>query len=336
MQKVVILGATEGVVKAIEEIRSTDQTSEITFLALDGQYPYNPHLFLEYINKEASLSQVLCKPKDFYEKNKVKVILDKKITKISFKKHKIALSHRNSKNKIPIPAVPLLAEQTRGQDKPENSHVTPVLALRSKATGPAGKIVQERKRVLILEDNEAMEYDILLITDPPSYRFPDIKGVQREGVFGVKRFKDIQGMVKLFPIVETIVIQAEDVNALKFVFAFLKMEKEIVVISPNPEIFSSLALEENKWIPQALEEGKLRFLKEYPIAEILGDEDVKAVRLQSGKVIATQMVIFFNTPEDFKLFVDSPLKINKKICVNAEFKTNIENVLAVHEACETP
>lgn len=275
MQKVVILGATEGVVKAIEEIRLTDRTSEITFLALDGQYPYNPNFFLGYINKEASLSQVLCKPKDFYEKNKVKVILDKKIAKISFKKHKI-----------------------------------------------------------VLEENEVMEYDLLLITDPPSYRFPDIKGVQREGVFGVKQFKDIQGMVKLAPIVETIVIQAEDVDVLKFVVAFLKMGKEIVVISPNPEIFSSLFLEENKGIPQAIEEGKLRFLKEYPIVEILGDEDVKAVRLQSGKVLATQMVIFPNTPGDFKLFVDSPLKINKKICVNADFKTNIENVLAVHEACE--
>ena len=58
------------------------------------------------------------------------------------------------------------------------------------------------------------------------------------------------------------------------------------------------------------------------------------MRLESGKVMAAQLVIFPDAEEDFKLFADSPLKINQRICVNAQFKTNIDNVLASHEACE--
>ena len=272
MQKIVILGSTGGVVKAIEEIRSNDRTSEITFLTLDGQYSYNRDLFPQLISKEVSLNQVLCKPKDFYEKQKVKVILDKKITKINFKKHKIST-----------------------------------------------------------KSNDTIEYDLLLITDPPDYRFPGIKGIQREGVFGVKKLKDILKIIDLLGLVETIIIQSNQLDCLSFVSAFLKRNKEVIVISSNKDIFSA---EEEKFKGQGIEEKNPRFIYENPIAEILGETDVKAARLESGKVIAAQLVIFPDAREDFKLFADSPLKINKRICVNAQFKTNIDNVLADHEACE--
>ena len=275
MQKIVILGATGGVVKTIEEIRSNDRASEITFLALDGYYPYNRDSFPELITKQVSLNQVLCKPKDFYEKHRVKVVLDKKIVKVNFKKHKI-----------------------------------------------------------FLENGEPMEYGLLLITDPPDYRFPEMKGIQRKGVLGTRKLSDILAMGDLMPITETVVFQAENLEVLKLAAAFLSIKKEVMIVSANKEMVSSISSQENKSINQALEENNLRFITENPMVEILGDVDVKAVRLQSGKVIATQMVIFTNTPEDFKLFADSPLKINQKICVNAEFKTNIENVLAVHEAAE--
>ncbi len=272
MQKIVILGATGGVVKAIEEIRSTDRSSEIIFLAFDGQYPYQRDLFPQFISKEATLNQVLCKPKDFYERQKVKVLLDKKITKINFKKHKIST-----------------------------------------------------------EDNEAIEYDLLLITDPPDYRFPAIKGIQRKGVVGIKKLKDILEIIDLLGLAETIIIESNQLECLSFVSALLKRNKEIIVISTNKDLFSP---EEEKFRAQGIEEKNLRFIYDATIAEILGETDVKAVRLESGKVMATQLVIFPDAQEDFKLFADSPLKINKRIRVNAQFKTNIDNVLASHEACE--
>lgn len=272
MQKIIIIGATGGVTKAIEEIRSTDRSSEITFLALDGQYPYQRDLFAQLISKEATLNQVLCKPKDFYEKQKVRVVLDKKITKINFKKHKITT-----------------------------------------------------------EGNEAFEYDLLLITDPPDYRFPAIKGIQRKGVVGIKKLKDILEIMDLLSLTETIIIQSNQLECLSFVSAFLKRNKEVIVISANKDIFSP---EEEKFRAQGIEEKNLRFIYESAIAEILGETDVKAVRLESGKVMAAQLVIFPDAEEDFKLFADSPLKINKRIRVNTQFKTNIDNVLATHEACE--
>ena len=56
---------------------------------------------------------------------------------------------------------------------------------------------------------------------------------------------------------------------------------------------------------------------------------MKAIRLQSGKVLAADMVIFMETKESFKIFEDSGIDVSDRICVNEKLQTNVAHVYAV-------
>ena len=275
MNKVIILGSTQGAVKAVEEIRAADKTSEIVLLSFDGYYPYDRRHFFDLLNKTVPLNKIFYKTKDFYEKHKVKVILDKKITKIAFKKHKV-----------------------------------------------------------FIEDQEPLDYDLLVITQPPDYSLPDIKGIHKEGVFTLKKLKEIEQIIHLLPLTDTVAVQSAALQGLKTISFFLSQGKEVLWIFEKQSVFSRwLTSDQKERLWKCFEENRLRVLEGNPIVEMLGDADIKAVRLNSGKVIACPIVIFPEAGDDFRLFAGSPLKINQKICVDRNFKTNVENVLAVDEAC---
>lgn len=277
MKKILILGTTKATVKAVEEIRASDKESEMTVFAFDGHYPYDRGLFPKLVAKELKLNEVLFKPKDFYERHRVKFIFDKKLAKVNFKKHKMTT-----------------------------------------------------------EEKDQIEYDLLLITEAPQYKFPDIRGINKTGVFGLKRLQDIQRMIDLASVSDTIVLQSDCWEDLKIAEAFARKGKEVFVLVSAKSLWAGFwGSEIAEKITRMLEAENFRLIYENPIAEVLGDGDAKAVRLNSGKVIACGIVIFGETEPDFKIFSDSPLNIRKKICVNRQFKTNIDNVFALAETAES-
>ena len=94
MKRIVILGSSAAGVKAIEDIRASGPESEITLIAFDGHYPYYRDTFAPYIAKEIDAPKVFCKAKEFYVKNNVNVILDKKLSRINAKRRIICMEDK--------------------------------------------------------------------------------------------------------------------------------------------------------------------------------------------------------------------------------------------------
>ncbi len=191
-----------------------------------------------------------------------------------------------------------------------------------------------RHRRIFTEEKVQINFDELFITGVPDYKLPEIKGIKKNGVYGLKKLKDIDGMMNQLPMTETVIIQSNSLTGLGAAEAFFKREKEVLVVIPDPEVLSAGFNEEQMRWMSGLEEKGLRILRENKIEEILGDKDVKAVRLKSGKVMSTELIVFDETPEEFKMFVEAGLKVEKKIYVNEQFKTNMENVFASGEVSE--
>ncbi|HBR15217.1 MAG TPA: hypothetical protein DD723_06720 [Candidatus Omnitrophica bacterium] len=276
MKRIVILGNSVAGVKAIEEIRSADASSEITLITFEAYYPYNREAFPSLIAREILGDQVLYKPKKFYDTHRVNVLRDKKISKINLRKNKI-----------------------------------------------------------FTEEKECVDFDDLLLTDLPVHKFPDIKGTHKSGVFGMKRLNDINRILEVLPLIDAVVIQSDEFIGLQMAAALVKRGKEVILIlSENNLIESLLESGTARWLFADLEAKGMRILRENAIAEILGEGDVKAVRLRSGKVIATQMVIFGQTCPDFRILAESDLRIQQRICVDAKFQTSLPHVFAVDQVCE--
>lgn len=284
MKKILVLGSSIAGVKAIEEIRRFEPDCEAAILT-DGEYPYDRGLFAPVLSKEVDYKKIFYKPNDYYEKNRINVVVGRKIARINLKKCKVTT-----------------------------------------------------------DDKQAFEGDVLIITDAPGYKLPEIKGVNKNGVYTLRQLPELDQILDFLPLIETVVVQSDSPRGASIAAAFLKRDKEVIwVVSNdqvardalNAEITGNLAGAAPA-SPESGPESKLRVVAGNPIAEILGEGDVKAVRLKSGKVLATQIIIFPDAPADFKLFTDPAVTIDSKIHVNEQFQTGIEGVFAIDAAGAAP
>jgi nitrite reductase (NADH) large subunit len=187
------------------------------------------------------------------------------------------------------------------------------------------------------EDKMTFVYDALVIADAPGYRLPSIKGVNKNGVFGFTHLKEIDNILDVLPLAETVVVQSDTLAGLQIAAAFLKRDKDVLwIVSTETILPELLEPEMGRKVAEILEDrnDKLRIICGNTIAEMLGEGEARAVRLKTGKVLATQMVILGDLQGDFRLFADSPLNIHNRICVDNRFRTNVDNVFAVGCAAE--
>ncbi|MFA5059854.1 MAG: FAD-dependent oxidoreductase [Candidatus Omnitrophota bacterium] len=192
----------------------------------------------------------------------------------------------------------------------------------------------KRKRV-VTEEKEQFDFDILIIADL-GIRFPEIKGVNKAGVFSLRNLDAVKDVVDLLPLVESVAIEDDSIWAVQTALAFAKRGKEVIFVVSSNDILASMVEEEaSRVLAQQLEKNNVRIIKENKIQEILGEGEVKAVRLKTGKVLACQIAIIGNTKTDLRLFAESVLQIQNGILTNGEFQTNLENVFAADTVCES-
>lgn len=195
--------------------------------------------------------------------------------------------------------------------------------------------VNFRKSKVVMDDKQSFDYDYLIIADTEVNKFPDIKGVQRAGVFGLRSFAQIHEIFTAAPLWETVVVQADNISGIRVAAALQKRGKEVVVLLTSGDILPGMAdVQTAGLIKQILSEQGMRFIEQNSIAEILGDSDVKAIRLKSGKVIGCQAVILGEAKVELKLFRDSELNFMDRVLVTPHLQTNVPNVFAVDAAAE--
>ncbi len=181
-----------------------------------------------------------------------------------------------------------------------------------------------RKNQITLGEKEAvLDYDILVVSSLPERKLPDIKGVNKEGVWALGQLAAVSQFIKELPFIETLVIQSSSSFGLKMAEAALKREKEVILLTDSTLKTSSAAPSEG-----------IRCVEDNPLMEVLGETDVRAVRLKSGKVLACDAVFFGELSPHFRLFQDTAVSVQERIVVNGELKSSVDNVYAFDEAIE--
>ncbi len=204
-------------------------------------------------------------------------------------------------------------------------------------TGQKIARINLKKCKVTTEDKQTFEGDVLIVTDAPGYKLPEIKGVNKNGVYTLQQLTELDQVLDFLPLIDVVVVQSDSNRGTSIVAAFLKREKEVIwVVSSDQAAQNLLAADAAGQLTAAVKENTLRVIAANPIAEILGEGDVKAIRLKSGKVLAAQIIIFPDAPVDFKVLTDPSLATDGGIRVNEQFQTGIEGVFALDAACTTP
>jgi len=195
--------------------------------------------------------------------------------------------------------------------------------------------VNFRRSQIGFEDKSKLDYDQLLLTDTLATKLPEIKGIHRAGVFGWRTLADAAAVIKILPLAETVVVQSQTFLGLRLAAALRKKGKEVILATPENRILSTWADAQSSSVIKNVFQGSgVRVMEQNEIVEILGDTEVKAVRLKSGKVIAAQVVLWPDAPADMKIFKDTELPAQGKLAVNANFQTDISNVFAADDLIE--
>jgi len=198
------------------------------------------------------------------------------------------------------------------------------------------RIDPEKNRV-ICEDKSQMTYDSLLIATGSSPKIPDIKGIKKSGVFKFRTIKDAKDIEALLPVVKNSCILGGGLIGLKAAYGLKKRNIEVKVIVKSKQVLSQmLDFESASLIQKRLEENGIELVLGEDVMEVIGNGDIKAVKLESGKVLGSSLVVVGKgVSPNIDLIKDTKIKFNEGIIASNLMQTNIPNIYTAGDVCES-
>jgi len=161
--------------------------------------------------------------------------------------------------------------------------------------------IDTNKKRVGIRNGERLRYDYLLFSCGLKTEFPDVPGVHKRGIFGFDTLTDLKQISDVSLVVKQAAVIGD--SPLSFEFAHTLTSRNI-----DTKLFSRAE-----------------------ISEFIGEGEVKAIRLNSRKVVAASMVVFLDKRvPDMRLFEGTGIQfVNSCIQVDERMRTNIPAVFAI-------
>lgn len=197
--------------------------------------------------------------------------------------------------------------------------------------------VDPNKSKVILEDKTQLGYDSLLIATGASPKFPSTPGIKKRGVFGFRTIKDVKEISGLLPVTKSACVMGGGLIGLKAAYGLKKKNLEVKVVIKSKQVLSQmLDFEAASFVQKRLEENGIEILTGQDVVEIIGNGDIKAVKLDSGKAFGCSLVIVGKGVQpNTDLIKDTEIKVNEGIIANNLLQTNIPNIYTAGDVCES-
>jgi len=175
-----------------------------------------------------------------------------------------------------------------------------------------------KKKRLTLREGQQIEYDYLLICCGLRPEIPDIPGHTKDGVCLLYRLEDARSIKERQSIARTLILVGDPQPCLELSRVLGSKEKELKIVStPRPQGF--VPSEPSEWIDGL------------SVAELIGEgSELRALKLASGKVIGTDLVLYAVQPLPASGFLEgSGVRIERGyVVVDGSMRTSLENVFA--------
>lgn len=202
----------------------------------------------------------------------------------------------------------------------------------------------KKKQAVVVKDSESSEkgklkfdYDYLVLANGASSKMPDIKGIGKRGVFAFRTIDDAKNIMAILPVADTACVLGGGLIGLKAAYALKKRGLDVKVIVKSKQVLSQvLDYEAAEFFKNLLNEKGIEIVTGSDVKEILGNGDVKAIKLDSGKVIACQIVVVGKgVSPNIKLIKETPITFNEGILTNEYMQTSVKDIYAAGDVCET-
>jgi len=194
-----------------------------------------------------------------------------------------------------------------------------------------------KKSRIIFEDKSPLSFDALLIATGASPKFPELKGIKKDGVFGFRTIKNARDMEALLPVTKAACVLGGGLVGLKAAYALKKKNVDVKVIVKSKQVLSQmLDFQAASLVQKRLEENGIDILVGQDATEIIGNGDIKAVKLDSGKVLGCSMVVVGKgVAPNINLIKDTEIKFNEGIIADNFLQTNVPHIYTAGDVCES-
>ncbi|MCX5700751.1 MAG: FAD-dependent oxidoreductase [Candidatus Omnitrophica bacterium] len=197
--------------------------------------------------------------------------------------------------------------------------------------------VDPKKNKVVCEDRTQISYDQLLIATGSSPKFPEIQGIKKKGVFGLRTVKDTKEIDGLLPITRAAAVLGGGLVGLKAAYALKKRGVDVKVVIKSDQVLSQmLDFEAALFVQKRLEENGIDVVLGQDVKEIIGEGDIRAVKLSSGKTFeASLIVVGKGVSPNIDLVKDAEIKTGEGIVTDKLLQTNVPNIYASGDVAET-
>ena len=197
--------------------------------------------------------------------------------------------------------------------------------------------IEPKKNKVICEDKGQLGYDSLLIATGASPKFPETPGIKKRGVFGFRTIKDTKEIEGLLPVTKNACVLGGGLIGLKAAYALKKRKIDVKVIIRSKQVLSQmLDFEAAHFVQKRLEENGIEMIFGQGVTEVIGNGDIKAVKLDSGKAIGCSLIVVGKgVSPNIGLVKETEIKVNEGIIADNLLQTNIPSVYAAGDVCES-
>ena len=197
--------------------------------------------------------------------------------------------------------------------------------------------INTKQRKVILEDKKEISYSKLLIAVGGVPFIPEIKGLDRDGVFTFTALDDAKKIKEYVQRVKRVVIIGGGLIGLKAAESLEELGIRVTVVELMDRVLSAVLDKKSSQIIQKhIIEAGIDIITNNTVKEIIGrDSLISGVILKDEKKMDCEMVLVaIGVVPNLELVRKTKIKVNRGILVNERMETNIPGIFAAGDVVE--
>jgi 3-phenylpropionate/trans-cinnamate dioxygenase ferredoxin reductase component len=196
---------------------------------------------------------------------------------------------------------------------------------------------QEEKRIRIT-DEEAIQYDYLLIATGASPIQLEIPGSGLENIFYLRNIADAIAIKEKAQQAKSAVVIGGSYISTEVAASLKSLGLDVTIVFPEHYLLERFSVPEmGVFFNQLFKDNGVTLVNQQMVSEIIGNDKAEKVKLSSGEVISTDLVVAgIGVKPNTDLFENSGLEIDDGILVNEFCETNLPDVFAAGDVARFP
>ncbi|MFN4219123.1 MAG: NAD(P)/FAD-dependent oxidoreductase [Candidatus Bipolaricaulia bacterium] len=197
--------------------------------------------------------------------------------------------------------------------------------------------IRTEKSTVELSDGQKLAYDKLLLATGAAPRFPKVEGIQRDGVFGLRKLEDAQGILARLPKTRRAVVLGGGLVGLKAAAALKERGVAVTVLIDSPHALSQMLDESAARIFEGIFEqnGVAIRTKAKPVAVLGTQKEIEGVQIASGEVFPCDVIVVGKGVDpSLELLEGTSIRAEYGVLVDDYLRTSVENIYAAGDVAQ--